>query len=427
MDPTTRTTSEVLSQRYELRRRLGSGGAGVVFAAHDRVLDRPVAVKLLRPELAGDPDAARRFRTEAVAAGRIAHPNAVAVYDIGRDDERDFLVMELVEGPTLAAVLTTDDGQRTALAWPTVAAIGWMVASALGSAHARGTVHRDIKPANVLLNATGTAKVADFGIARALGDAAAGATAPGTVLGTARYLAPEQLRDVPVDARADVYALGLTLHEALTGLPPWGEGSATEIATRRLTGDLPPPSATHDGVPPGLDTVVAHATRLAPDERYADGSRLAAALAPFVPDDAEARLTRLAAPAGAAPPTPPPPPTGRPAPGRHHGADRTAALHDGRASDGDAGRASDGDGEVAPTTVVATDAPAAPAGSPRRRRRRRSATGRIVATVLVAALLGGLALAGAVGTRALLDEVPSFDLDGLTELVDDVLAGASER
>ncbi len=287
MDVETRTEGEVLIGRYVLEQPLGSGGAGVVWRADDRLLQRPVAVKLLHPELAHDPATAARFRSEASSAAKLAHPNAVMVYDIGRDGARDFLVMELVDGPALSELIAA--GPLTADA---TAYLGVAIASALGLAHRRGMLHRDVKPANVLLDAEGVPKVADFGIARALGEAAARLTAPGSVMGTARYLAPEQLLDGPLDGRVDVYALGLVLHEALTGRAPWGSGTALEIASRRLSGDLRPPSAVRSDIPPGLDAVIQRATRLEADERYADGAAMAAALDPLVGAAGRHELTR---------------------------------------------------------------------------------------------------------------------------------------
>jgi eukaryotic-like serine/threonine-protein kinase len=281
----------VLAERYELRDRLGQGGAGTVWRGHDRALDRAVAVKLLHADLAEDPDAGTRFRTEATAAAKLTHPNAVLVYDLGRDGDDDYLVMELVEGVNLGDVLR--DGP---LPGGLAAHVGAQVASALGTAHQAGIVHRDVKPGNVLLTGDGVAKLADFGIARALGAVTARLTRTGMVLGTARYLAPEQLRDDPIDARADVYALGLVLHEALSGRPPFGEGNAVEVAARRLTTSLPPLGELADDVPPGMVEVIEWATRVDPRERPDDGTELASALRRFAAHDAAAALAgRIAA------------------------------------------------------------------------------------------------------------------------------------
>jgi eukaryotic-like serine/threonine-protein kinase len=289
-EPSTPTVPRVLSDRYELRVRIGTGGAGVVWRAHDRLLDRVVAVKLLHPELASSPETRVRFQAEAAAAAKLTHPNAVIVHDIGREGDSDYLVMELVSGATLAQLFA-----RGPLPAPLVACLGHQVALALAAAHGRGLVHRDIKPANVLVTEDGVAKVVDFGIAQALGDATSRLTQPGHVMGTARYLAPEQLRDVDVDARVDVYTLGLLLHEALTGDAPFGSGSAAEIAMRRLTGG--PPSLRTHGVPVPTDLVdvIEVATALDPRDRFATAAPFADALAPMVPGDATGRLARLVA------------------------------------------------------------------------------------------------------------------------------------
>jgi eukaryotic-like serine/threonine-protein kinase len=294
VDDAPRTaTPRVLADRYTLLAPIGSGGAGVVWRAHDRVLDRTVAVKLLHPDIARDPATAARFRAEASAAAKLTHPHAVIVYDIGTVEGQDYLVMEMVEGVTIADLLPGGP-----LSPGAVAAIGSQVAQALGMAHARGLVHRDVKPANVLLTRTGVAKVADFGIARALGEATSRLTTPGHVMGTARYLAPEQLRDQQVDARADVYALGLLLHQTLTGQPPFGDGTAVEVASRRLVASLPRASQQRSGIPRALDDVIACATQLDPADRFASGAEFASARAPLVGPDAAAEVADRVAGAG---------------------------------------------------------------------------------------------------------------------------------
>jgi eukaryotic-like serine/threonine-protein kinase len=272
-DPSTHAVRRLLSGRYALEQHLGSGGAGAVWRAHDQLLGRTVAVKLLHVEVAQDPAAARRFRTEASMAAKLTHPNAVIVYDIGRDDDHDYLVMEFVEGGTLADVLAGGP-----MAPGVVAGVGAQVGHALGAAHQRQLVHRDVKPANVLITTEGIAKVADFGIAQALGATSSRLTLPRQVMGTARYLAPEQLRGETVDARADVYALGVLLHEALTGEVPFGEGTMAEVASRRLVADLPMVSELRSDVPFVLGEAIARATQRDPDARFADGSDFAAEL-----------------------------------------------------------------------------------------------------------------------------------------------------
>lgn len=270
----------VLSGRYRLVTSVGSGGNGAVWRAHDEVLQRDVAVKLLHQDLELDDDARARFRREAMSAASIHHPHAAVVYDIGEDEGRPYLVMELVEGPTLADLM---DG--SAIDPGVVAAVGHQVAGALGAAHDRGLAHRDVKPGNVLLTVDGAAKVVDFGIAKALGEATQQLTAVGTIVGTAAYLAPEQLEPgSDVDGRADVYALGLLLHELVTGRSPFAGATAAEVAAQRLVADVPTPAERRADVPDAIDAIIATATRRDPSERFADGGELATALAPHVPD-----------------------------------------------------------------------------------------------------------------------------------------------
>jgi eukaryotic-like serine/threonine-protein kinase len=267
-----------LGDRYQLEERIASGGAAVVWRAFDETLARTVAIKLLHPHHAGDQVVVDRFEREAVSAAQLNHPNAVRLYDTGVEEHLVYLVMEHVDGPSLRQVLR-EQGQLE----PTVvAAIGEQVAAALGEAHAHGLVHRDVKPANILIASDGTVKVTDFGIAKAL-DADATLTTPGTVVGTAAYVAPEQLEEGRVDARADVYALGVVLYECLTGRPAFSGDTPTATAAMRLTHELLPPRRVRADVPRLLDDVIVRSTRNDRSARYADGSVMAAALAPQVP------------------------------------------------------------------------------------------------------------------------------------------------
>lgn len=275
----------VLSGRYVLEEPIGSGGAGVVWRATDSMLERPVAVKMLGIGVSEDPDAVARFRLEATAAASLTHPHAVVVFDTGCDDERDYLVMEFVDGSTLERLLRTGT-----LPAGVVAALGAQLASALGAAHAGGLVHRDVKPSNVLVTTDGIPKLSDFGIARALGETTSRVTTPGSLMGTARYIAPEQLRNQDVDGRADVYSLGLLLHQALTGSAPFGQGTAVEVAMRRLSVDVPRVSESHPEVPPELDDVIAKATQRDPGDRFGDADEFAAALTPLAAPDASRLL-----------------------------------------------------------------------------------------------------------------------------------------
>jgi eukaryotic-like serine/threonine-protein kinase len=267
-----------LGDRYQLEERIASGGAAVVWRAFDETLARTVAIKLLHPHHATDEVVVERFERESVSAAQLNHPNAVRIYDTGREDQLVYLVMEHVDGPSLRQVLQ----RRPRLDTTVVAAIGEQVAAALGEAHAHGLVHRDVKPANILIASDGTVKVTDFGIAKAL-DSEATLTTPGTVVGTAAYVAPEQLEEGQVDARADVYALGVVLYECLTGRPAFAGDTPTATAAMRLTHELLPPRQMRADVPRLLDDVIVRATRNDRTARYSDGSVMSAALATQVP------------------------------------------------------------------------------------------------------------------------------------------------
>lgn len=259
-----------------------------MWRAVDERLGRTVAIKLMHPHLVSDPDTATRFRREAVAAA-VSHPHAVLVYDIGQQENQLYLVMEHIDGPTLADAVR----MHGRLDPPVVAAIGQQVASALAAAHQRGIVHRDVKPANILLDRHGNAKIGDFGIAKALGAAEAGLTKPGTVMGTAAYVAPEQLSGDEVGPAADVYALGLVLHQCLTGESPFGSGTIPEVAARRLTVEVEPPRRARPEIPAPLDAAITRATQREAGRRFTDASELAAALRVSAASEPNAAVTAL--------------------------------------------------------------------------------------------------------------------------------------
>jgi eukaryotic-like serine/threonine-protein kinase len=292
----TSSTGELLAGRYRLEHAVARGGAGVVWRATDTSLGRPVAVKLLRPELEDDTTTVTRLKREAAAAAALTHPNAVVVYDIGEHDGRVHLVMEWVDGVSLDALLA-----QGTLPADEVALIGHDVARALAAAHDRGLVHRDVKPSNILVTRTGVAKIADFGIATVLGGAQSRLTDTGAVVGTAGYLAPEQLSDAPIDPRTDVYALGLVLNRAVTGNEPFGTGTAFEIAQRRLTLEPPPPSDVVPGMSPALDQVIVQATRRDPNQRFATAADLTRALAPLASEAVRPALARRVTEVGGLP------------------------------------------------------------------------------------------------------------------------------
>jgi serine/threonine-protein kinase len=279
---------------------------GTVWIADDPVLSRRVAVKVLRGDLAADDATRARFRNEAIAAARVNHPNIVATYDTGDDDGTAYIVMELVDGPTVRRLLE----ERGPLPVADVIRIGAQVAAALAAAHAAGLVHRDVKPPNVLVPPAGLVKVTDFGIAKATGSD--DLTRTGSVMGTARYLAPEQVSGDAADARTDVYALGLLLYEMLCGKPPFGGETDVATAMARLTTTAPPIRAQRPDVPAALDDLVHRCLARDPDRRFPSATELRAALLRIRADATGAQPVR-ARPSPAPSPGPSPRPAPRPA------------------------------------------------------------------------------------------------------------------
>jgi serine/threonine-protein kinase len=253
---------QVFGGRYEVDSRIGAGGMAEVWKGRDRVLNRTVAIKTLLPQYARDGGFVDRFRREAQAAARLNHPGIVSVYDSG-DGNEPFIVMQYIEGRTLADFLAAGKSLPPAKA----AQIAQEIAEALAAAHAHGVIHRDIKPANVMVTRDGKVLVMDFGIARMI---AGPETAPQTsaVLGTASYLSPEQAQGHPVDARTDIYSLGVVLYEMLAGRPPFTGDSPMAIAFKQVNESPPVPSALRDEVPPSLDAVVMRALSKNPANRY---------------------------------------------------------------------------------------------------------------------------------------------------------------
>jgi serine/threonine-protein kinase len=241
--------------RYQIITRIASGGMGEVFRAHDAVLAREVAIKVLHPHLAGDHGFVDRFRREARAAAILNHPSIVGVYDWGTTEDTYFMVMEFVRGTNLRALLS----ELGRLEPSQVVDVALPVLSALDHAHGHGIVHRDIKPENILIAQDGVVKVADFGLARAYAESYV-SQAEGTVTGTVQYLAPEQIQGEPADPRTDLYATGVVMFELLTGRAPFTGETSLAIAYQHLTADVPRPSSLRPDVPAALDQAVVHAT-----------------------------------------------------------------------------------------------------------------------------------------------------------------------
>lgn len=267
-----------LADRYRLDRQLAMGGSAEVWQGTDQVLQRPVAVKVLHRHLVADETTRARLTQEAQAAASLSHPGIVAIYDVAVDADAAAIIFELVEGESLAERL-----RRDRILPPRAAArIGAEVAEALEHAHERGVVHRDVKAANVLLGPDGEARLVDFGIARLLADEATHLTAPGTVTGTLRYMAPEQLRGEEVGPPADVYATGVLLTEMLTGDPPYAVNTAVELVEAQQT----PPLVIGDAPPP-LGEIVRQALDPDPERRQASAGVLASELRSWLETDAD--------------------------------------------------------------------------------------------------------------------------------------------
>mgnify|MGYP000282982304 CR=1 FL=1 len=291
-------TGQLLDGRYLVGPRIARGGMASVYEGLDRRLERTVAIKVMHVGLGDDDEFAARFVREARSAARLSHPNIVAVYDQGDDEGTVYLAMELVEGHTLRDTVSKEAPMSPSRAL----ALLEPVVSALASAHRAGIVHRDVKPENVLIADDGRIKVADFGLAKAVGTDTQHTATGGVVIGTISYLAPELVTDGRSDARADVYAVGVMLYELLTGAKPHAGDTPIQVAYKHVNNDVPAPSRLVPGLPAYVDALVARATARDVEQRPADAGvllhhlhRVSHALAEGVREDAE--LTADLAPA----------------------------------------------------------------------------------------------------------------------------------
>lgn len=265
----------ILADRYRLERRLAQGGMAEVWVATDVALDRKVALKWLKPSLASDPVVAERFRREAIAVAGLTHPNIVAVHDVFEDGGRQAVVMQLVDGKSLRQLLDV----QTRLSPDLTIHIGTAVAAALDAAHRAGFVHRDVKPGNILITPDGRVLLTDFGIAKGLDASGDDLTSDNVMMGTAKYLSPEQVRGRKLDGRADLYSLGLVLYECLAGRVPFLGETDADTALARLQRDPTDLGRLRPTLPRGLVNLIHRLLSRDPDQRPATGAELRAALA----------------------------------------------------------------------------------------------------------------------------------------------------
>ena len=265
--------SKLLAGRYELIEKIGEGGMAVVYKAKDRLLNRYVAIKILRPEFTQDEQFLDSFKRESQAAAGLQHPNIVSIYDVGRTGNINFIVMELVDGRPLSDFIK----EKGRLDYKTTIDIAKQMASALSIAHKHQIIHRDVKPHNIMITSDGVAKLTDFGIARAVSNATMVADTS-KIIGSVHYFSPEQARGAYVDERSDIYSLGIVMFEMLTGRVPFDGETPVEVALKHINEDVPSPAKLVPGIPPALDKVVLKATDKYQTERYKSADEMLEAL-----------------------------------------------------------------------------------------------------------------------------------------------------
>lgn len=261
-------SSRLLSGRYELLEKIGDGGMAVVYKGKDKLLNRYIAVKILRPEFTKDATFVENFKRESQAAAGLSHPNIVGVYDVGREGNINYIVMELIEGRALSDIIE----EEAPMDYRKVIDITKQVAAALKVAHRNKIIHRDVKPHNIMITNDGVVKLADFGIARAVNDATL--STGNKIIGSVHYFSPEQARGNYVDERSDIYSLGIVMYEMLTGKVPFDGDNPVSIALKHINEEITPPSELVPGIPPALERCVMKATNKYQTNRYHSAEEL---------------------------------------------------------------------------------------------------------------------------------------------------------
>ncbi len=261
--------SKLLAGRYELIEKIGEGGMAVVYKGKDRLLNRYVAIKILRPEFTKDAQFVDNFKRESQAAANLQHPNIVSVYDVGKEGNIHFIVMELIDGRPLSDVIK----ERAPMDYREAIEITRQVASALSMAHRNNIIHRDVKPHNIMMTKDGVAKLTDFGIAKAVSDSTL-VSETSRIIGSVHYFSPEQARGSYVDERSDIYSLGIVLYEMLTGQVPFDGDNPVQVALMHINDEITPPSELVSGIPPALEKLVMKATDKFQSNRYRNADEL---------------------------------------------------------------------------------------------------------------------------------------------------------